>query len=112
MTYLFICRYLHSLLSNPELLRIHYEDYAILRDQEKSNMLPNMAAGVGSILFAISIDKPDLNSGIPPRVDKLRSKAEPIIEAPIVTSSGRVSNNTYRVIHNYLDLENKIRVLA
>lgn len=97
MTYLFIYRYLHSLLSNPDLLRIYYEDYAILRDQEKSNMLPNMAAGVGSILFAVNIDKPDLNSGIPPRVDKLKSKAEPIIEAPIIASSGRVSNATYNI---------------
>lgn len=64
-------------------------------------MLPNMAAGnyvsklsvivlfmlffigLGSILFAISIDKPELNSGITHRPDCLKSKAEPIIEAPI-----------------------------
>lgn len=46
-------------------------------------MLPNMAAGVGSILFAISIDKPELNSGIPPRIENFKSKAEPIIEAPL-----------------------------
>ncbi|KAH0808928.1 hypothetical protein GEV33_013862 [Tenebrio molitor] len=76
-------RYFHTLLSNLDILKSHYEDYAILRDQEKSSMLPNMAAGVGSILFAVSIDKPELNSGVSHRIENLKSKAEPIIEAPI-----------------------------
>ncbi|RZC38128.1 sorting nexin-29, partial [Asbolus verrucosus] len=85
-------RYFHILLSNLEVLKNHYEDYAILRDQEKSTMLPNMAAGVGSILFAISIDKPELNSGIPQRIENLKSKAEPIIEAPIPENKERQKN--------------------
>ncbi|XP_008198522.1 sorting nexin-29 isoform X2 [Tribolium castaneum] len=76
-------RYFHILLSNQSILEIYYEGCAILRDLEKSSMLPNMAGGVGSILFAISIDKPELNSGIPPRIDSIKSKAEPIIEAPL-----------------------------
>ncbi|XP_019874648.2 sorting nexin-29 [Aethina tumida] len=75
-------RYFVILLSDQDKLKTYYEDWALLRDQEKSNLLPNMAAGLGSILFAISIDKPELNSGIPHRNEHLRSKVEPIISAP------------------------------
>ncbi|CAH1999940.1 unnamed protein product [Acanthoscelides obtectus] len=76
-------RYFHTVLSNQEILKEHYETWAILRDDEKNSMLPNMAAGLASILFAISIDKPELNSGIARRPAALKAKAEPIIEAPI-----------------------------
>lgn len=38
--------------------------------------------GLGSILFAISIDKPELNSGIPKNNGSLKCKVEPVIEAP------------------------------
>lgn len=69
-------------MSNLDLLKHHYETWAILRDQEKSTMLPNMAAGLASILFAVSIDKPELNSGAPHRLDTLKTKAEPIISVP------------------------------
>lgn len=41
--------------------------------------------GLGAILFAINIDKPELNSGnILQKMDKLALRPEPIIEAPIV----------------------------
>lgn len=49
-------------------------------------IIENMIAcvlGLGSILFAISIDKPELNSGITHKADTFKTKAEPIIEAPI-----------------------------
>ncbi|CAH1273223.1 PLEKHM1 [Branchiostoma lanceolatum] len=55
-------RYLHSLLGNTNLLRQHYDDWAFVLDDERSSMLPNMAAGLGSILFAINIDKAELNT--------------------------------------------------
>ena len=55
-------RYMHMLLESDELLSNHYENWAFLRDQERNSMLPNMAAGLGSILFAIKIDNPDLNT--------------------------------------------------
>lgn len=55
-------RYMHMLLESDELLSNHYECWAFLRDQERNSMLPNMAAGLGSILFAINIDNPDLNT--------------------------------------------------
>lgn len=77
-------RYFHTVLSSPELLKTHYEPWALLRDDEKSCMLPNMAAGLGSILFAVSINKPELNGGTSSqRSERLRSAPEPVIEAPI-----------------------------
>lgn len=54
-------RYLHSLLASPQHLSVFYEDWAYLLDPERSATLTNMAAGLGSVLFAISIDNPQLN---------------------------------------------------
>ncbi|XP_071152258.1 sorting nexin-29-like [Mytilus edulis] len=53
---------MHMLLERDELLSNHYETWAFLRDQERNSMLPNMAAGLGSILFAINVDNSDLNT--------------------------------------------------
>ncbi|KAF5303494.1 hypothetical protein FQA39_LY09957 [Lamprigera yunnana] len=81
-------RNFHTVLSNPELLHIYYEDWALLCDDEKNSMLPNMAAGLGSILFAISIDKPELNSqSASQKSERLKTQPEPIIEAPIRDSN-------------------------
>ncbi|KAK3091396.1 hypothetical protein FSP39_019582 [Pinctada imbricata] len=55
-------RYMHMLIERDDLLSLHYETWAFLRDQEKNSMLPMMSAGLGSILFAINIDNPDLNA--------------------------------------------------
>ncbi|CAH1154253.1 unnamed protein product [Phaedon cochleariae] len=79
-------RYLHTLLSNADILKDYYESFSILCDDEKNSMLPNMAAGLNSILFAINIDKPELNSGVAYRPDTHKNKVEPIIEAPISES--------------------------
>lgn len=77
-------RYLQSLIFDEILLAQYYEDFAFLRDQEKSYILPTAAAGMHQItvlainsfsnrikisffsglvpiLFAISIDREDLN---------------------------------------------------
>ncbi|KAK9876927.1 hypothetical protein WA026_015961 [Henosepilachna vigintioctopunctata] len=77
-------RYFHTILSAENSLEIYYEEWAILRDQEKNSMLPNMAAGLGAILFAVNIDKSELNdSNIPQGFLSGLSKSEPIIEAPL-----------------------------
>ncbi|XP_064641818.1 sorting nexin-29-like isoform X2 [Lineus longissimus] len=55
-------RYMHMMIGDDSLLVQYYEDWAFLRDQERSSMLPMMAAGLGSILFAITIDDPELNT--------------------------------------------------
>uniref|UniRef100_A0A8C6PE89 Sorting nexin 29 n=1 Tax=Nothobranchius furzeri TaxID=105023 RepID=A0A8C6PE89_NOTFU len=59
-------RYLHTLLADrPRLGSVtFYEDWAFLLDEERGSMLPTMAAGLNSILFAINIDNSDLNGGV------------------------------------------------
>ncbi|ELU12641.1 hypothetical protein CAPTEDRAFT_218941 [Capitella teleta] len=54
-------KYMHMLVESSSVPQ-YYEDWAFMCDQERACMLPNMAAGLGSILFAISIDNEDLNS--------------------------------------------------
>ncbi|XP_061764898.1 sorting nexin-29 isoform X2 [Nerophis ophidion] len=60
-------RYLHTLLSDQLRLGTYYEEWAFMLDEERASMLPTMAAGLNSILFAINIDNNDLNGG-PTRV--------------------------------------------
>ena len=54
-------KYLHSFLGNKPLLSSYYEKDALLMDEERSSMLPMMAAGLSSILFAITIDNAEFN---------------------------------------------------
>ncbi|XP_076997878.1 sorting nexin-29 isoform X2 [Tamandua tetradactyla] len=54
-------RYLHMLLADRGRLSTFYEDGSFMMDEERSSMLPTMAAGLNSILFAINIDNKDLN---------------------------------------------------
>ncbi|XP_072416228.1 sorting nexin-29 isoform X1 [Chiloscyllium punctatum] len=54
-------RYMHMLLGDANLLSIFYEDWSFMREEERASMLPTMAAGLNSILFAINIDNEDLN---------------------------------------------------
>uniref|UniRef100_A0A665TWH6 Sorting nexin 29 n=1 Tax=Echeneis naucrates TaxID=173247 RepID=A0A665TWH6_ECHNA len=57
-------RYLHTLLADRPRLGTYYEDWAFILDEERASMLPTMAAGLNSILFAINIDNSDLNGGM------------------------------------------------
>ncbi|KAM4715582.1 sorting nexin-29 [Anableps anableps] len=57
-------RYLHSLLADRPRLGTFYEDWAFVLDEERASMLPTMAAGLNSILFAINIDNSDLNGAV------------------------------------------------
>ncbi|KAK7502006.1 hypothetical protein BaRGS_00006758, partial [Batillaria attramentaria] len=54
-------RYMHMLIEKEELFSQYYHDWAFMCDQERNSMLPTMAAGLGSILFAITVDRPELN---------------------------------------------------
>lgn len=71
-------RYMLCLLDAvPEHIALYYEDWAFLRDQEFSNVLPQAAAGLASILFAINICRDELNqSGV-----QLGQFPEPVIPA-------------------------------
>ncbi|XP_048758953.2 sorting nexin-29-like [Ostrea edulis] len=55
-------RNMHMILENQGLLSQFYEPWAFMCDQERSSMMPMMAAGLGSILFAINVDNVDLNA--------------------------------------------------
>ena len=54
-------RYFHMMTNDTEKLHQFYDSFAFMLDQERSSMLANMAAGLGSILFAIKIDNEALN---------------------------------------------------
>ncbi|XP_004692176.1 PREDICTED: sorting nexin-29 [Condylura cristata] len=49
------------LLADRGRLSTFYEDWSFVMDEERASMLPTMAAGLNSILFAINIDNRDLN---------------------------------------------------
>ncbi|XP_077173105.1 sorting nexin-29 isoform X2 [Paroedura picta] len=54
-------RYFHMLLADKDRLSVFYEDWSFMMDEERSSMIPTMAAGLNPILFAINIDNKDLN---------------------------------------------------
>ena len=57
-----------------------YEPHAFLLDQERSSMLPVMAAGLSSIIFSIGIDASYLNT-------PTRSVEVPAVEVPVTQAS-------------------------
>ncbi|XP_076063088.1 sorting nexin-29-like isoform X2 [Oratosquilla oratoria] len=67
-------RYMHILVCDEKLLVQWYEPWALLRDQERAAMLPTLAAGLDSILFAINIDNHNLNGD-----GDGRTRSEPIL---------------------------------
>ncbi|KAG8191163.1 hypothetical protein JTE90_016675 [Oedothorax gibbosus] len=102
-------RYMHMVLADSSQIRNFYEDGAFLLDDERSSMLPMMAAGLGSILFAISIDNPDLNmvrtssseSSVdsskcsPPKDDEFEPK--PVISKPVENGIAKKKKKKKRV---------------
>lgn len=75
-------RYLHSLLGNPSEASVYYHDWALLLDQELNSTLPNMAAGLSPILFAIGIDDGRLNQSSGTMDTCHLSKSEPVLAVP------------------------------
>uniref|UniRef100_A0A6M2DGY4 Putative sorting nexin-29 n=1 Tax=Xenopsylla cheopis TaxID=163159 RepID=A0A6M2DGY4_XENCH len=84
-------RYLHCWLGHSTLSQ-YYEEWAIMRDTESSAMLPNLAAGLGSILFALTIESVDLNSSKDLSLESL-PRSEPIIAVPPATIPKKISRN-------------------
>lgn len=68
-------RYMLIWLGDEKILEESYESWALMRDGEITSLLPNMAAGLSTILFAISIDTTELNT--PTWVKPV--KVEPVI---------------------------------
>ncbi|KAI4491719.1 hypothetical protein M0804_003111 [Polistes exclamans] len=56
-------RNLHTVI-NPDKLSSFYEEWAFLLDQEKCAALPNVAAGLSAILFAIRIENEELDNNL------------------------------------------------
>ncbi|XP_059482637.1 sorting nexin-29 [Neocloeon triangulifer] len=63
-------------------LSYHYHTWAFLRDEERASTLTTMAAGLGSVLFAINVDNNMLNDGDPERISRsaLFGQLEPEIK--------------------------------
>ncbi|OAD62126.1 Sorting nexin-29, partial [Eufriesea mexicana] len=76
-------RHLHAIL-DPSILCSFYEDWAFLLDQERSAVLPNVAAGLGSILFAIRIDNEELDNNLK---NKEMERQKVSLSEPIISSS-------------------------
>ncbi|XP_027694889.1 sorting nexin-29 isoform X1 [Vombatus ursinus] len=87
-------RYIHMLLADKIRLSIFYEDWAFVMDEERSSMLPTMAAGLNSILFAINIDNKDLNgqSKYTPTVSDLLKESTQNVTSLLKESTQGVSS--------------------
>lgn len=95
-------RYLLTWL-NTENLNEYYEPFSLLRDEKAAAILPKLAGDLASILFAISIDVPELNvaTSKPPT-----SKSEPIISVP---KSSEVIKSTTGMHRNIDQFEETVK---
>ena len=72
-----------NLIVTSDLVKNYYEDWAFLLDSEKSLILPGVAAGLTTVLFAIRIDNDELNESLENSKSALKNLAsEPIITFP------------------------------
>lgn len=87
----------------------------MIRDTEASNLLPSIAAGLGSILFAITVDCPELNVAPPSEsIPILQRRQEPIIAVPTVSSSSErksIGSKRVKQIISFEDDENALTTL-
>lgn len=80
-------RYILMWLGDTSGLNTYFESWALIRDNEASNLLPSIAAGLGSILFAITVDSSDLNVASVAETVSPKPTREIIIAVPTVSSS-------------------------
>ncbi|KAM6165571.1 sorting nexin-29 [Erethizon dorsatum] len=82
------------LLADRSRLSTFYEDWSFVMDEERSSMLPTMAAGLNSILFAINIDNKDLNgqSKFAPTVSDLLKESTQNVTSLLKESTQGVSS--------------------
>lgn len=85
-------RYLLTWMS-AENLNEFYESFSLLRDEKAAAILPKLASDLSSILFAISIDIPELNAA---SSKTLTSKTEPIIAVPNSSKVVKSSSSNHR----------------
>lgn len=73
-------------------LKKYYEDWALMRDDEATNLLPSIAGGLDSILFAVTVDCPELNVC----TVVTDSRTEPIISTPHPAEPSTSSSSSLR----------------
>lgn len=73
-------RYVRIWLSDSNLPNF-YETWSLMRDDEMTSLLPSMAAGLGSILFAVTVDCPELNA--PPKNRDFRPEPVIAVKSPV-----------------------------
>ena len=87
------------LLSDKQLIAKFYDEHSFLRDDEKSSVLPTSAAGLSSVIFALTVCS-DARSGTPPRHEDKRYSPTPHYSiharngqsSPLITHSTTVSD--------------------
>ncbi|KAJ8722763.1 hypothetical protein PYW07_003943 [Mythimna separata] len=97
-------RYLQSWVAHG-LLMEYYEEGALVRDPETSQLLPGMAAGLSTVLFALSIDRAELNDS---QQANHSNKAEHVIPLPLpVKSSSNLKRRPLRQVISFDKNEQK-----
>ncbi|CAH0604641.1 unnamed protein product [Chrysodeixis includens] len=97
-------RYLQSWVAHG-LLMEYYEEGALVRDAETSQLLPSLAAGLSTVLFALSIDRPELNDS---QQANHTNKAEHVIPLPVpVKSSSNLKRKPLRQVISFDTNEKK-----
>ncbi|XP_076165639.1 sorting nexin-29 isoform X3 [Ptiloglossa arizonensis] len=101
-------RHLHAII-DPTILSPFYEDWAFLLDQERSAVLPNVAAGLGSILFAIRVDNEELDNNLREKDNEKQyvSLSEPIISSTIPEPTLKQLKQKKRVPTQIISFDNE-----
>ncbi|XP_075969513.1 sorting nexin-29-like isoform X2 [Anticarsia gemmatalis] len=96
-------RYLQSWVSHG-LVMEYYEEGALVRNAETAYQLPSMASSLSSILFALSIDRPELNES---QQANQTNKAELVIPLPLPVKSSNVKRKPLRQVISFDKNEQK-----
>ncbi|KAM7351443.1 uncharacterized protein ACRADG_004283 [Cochliomyia hominivorax] len=76
-------RYLLTWLSEYQILRSYYTHWSVLMDDKMSKSLPDMIKGLDHVLFALSVDRTELNVAVKANsIQQTVVKEEPLIYAP------------------------------
>ncbi|XP_061712212.1 sorting nexin-29-like [Cydia pomonella] len=90
-------RYLQSWVAHG-LLMEYYEEGALVRNNELAYQLPNMASGLSTILFALSIDRAELNET---QQANQSNKAELVISLPAPVKPSNVKRKPLRQVISF-----------
>jgi len=86
-------KYMHLCIKNEKLINQYYEKWAFMSNSEKNSILPNTAAGLSSIVFALNIDKLEFNKDV---LDLTLN--EPIIDGDVDSVLKKESNGKIKKV--------------